>query len=48
MQRWKTSSQRDPGGHTVEMLSVTEWTQHLLCAERYGENRCSLPATLPI
>jgi 2-polyprenyl-6-methoxyphenol hydroxylase-like FAD-dependent oxidoreductase len=22
-----------------EMLSVSEWTQHLLCAERYGEGR---------
>jgi hypothetical protein len=22
-----------------EMLSVNEWTQHLLCAERYGEDR---------
>src|SRR3970282_690745 len=22
-----------------EMLSVNEWTQHLLCAERYGEGR---------
>ena len=22
-----------------QMLSVNEWTQHLLCAERYGEGR---------
>ena len=25
-----------------EMLSVNEWTQHLLCAERYGDNRVFL------
>ena len=25
-----------------EMLSVNEWTQHLLCAERYGEKRTYL------
>ncbi len=25
-----------------EMLSVNEWTQHLLCAERYGEGRVFL------
>jgi hypothetical protein len=29
-----------PADTPFEMLSVTEWTQHLLCAERYGENRC--------
>src|SRR4029078_12531423 len=23
----------------LEMLSVNEWTQHLLCAERYGDGR---------
>lgn len=30
----------DHADGAVEMLSVTEGTQHLLCAEHYGENRC--------
>jgi 2-polyprenyl-6-methoxyphenol hydroxylase-like FAD-dependent oxidoreductase len=29
-----------PADTQFEMLSVNEWTQHLLCAERYGESRC--------
>jgi hypothetical protein len=29
-----------PADTPFEMLSVTEWTQHLLCAARYGESRC--------